>query len=224
MTKTRKTYKGEDGTEYRLVEATHDLFIKVWRRHCKKAIPGSTTHCVVAVAIEEHDDNIMEVCITCGRDAWVIMKSDEYPDGVAFHFVLNMTPQRVRDKFDTDKTIKSQVVELRRPTASRTIAARDASNRRRRQELADGTGKPYRPRIKPITTGGAIRLSRVVSDDKFEPTPRAHISRDGEKSGPKPAPAAPRTRVSTYDNETLIQMRARARISRGGVEVPTGAE
>lgn len=224
MTKTRKTYKGEDGTEYRLVEATHDLFIKVWRRHCKKAIPGSTTHCVVAVAIEEHDDNIMEVCITCGRDAWVIMKSDEYPDGVAFHFVLNMTPQRVRDKFDTDKTIKSQGGRAEAPDGIAHDRGSRCFQSAAAPELADGTGKPYRPRIKPITTGGAIRLSRVVSDDKFEPTPRAHISRDGEKSGPKPAPAAPRTRVSTYDNETLIQMRARARISRGGVEVPTGAE
>ena len=221
MAKTRKTYKGENGIEYPLVEATWDLFIKVLRRHCKHAIMGSTSHCVIAEAIKEHDCNIIEVCITAGRDAWVIMTSDEYPDGAAIHFVLNTSPQRVRDKFDTDKQIKTQVVELRRPTKSRTIAARDASNRRRRQELIHGTGKPYKPRANPIKTGGAIRFTAAPAQER----PHVEISPDRVVGkAMRDRSPTPRTRVSTYDNTTLIQMRPRARISRGGVEVPTGAE
>lgn len=164
---TQRMYKAPDGNAYPLEEATYGFSFKVYRTDCKRSIVGDPQCCLIANGIRRQK-GVVEAYIGSGRDAYVIFDATPEKHHVhAVHFVVPRQAARVRDEFDKNKKAQSQILLLEAPSASRTLDARQKSDKARREEIKNGA--PVKPR-------GKSRQSRIMRIGMVQ-RPRAKISK-----------------------------------------------
>jgi hypothetical protein len=168
-TKMPHFYKAPDGKVYRLIEANYDMAFRVYRADLKTAVIGDPENCVAAKGICRNH-NVLYAWVGSGESAYVIFKGRDGEEDYAVHFILRAKAQRVRDTFDLNKQIKSQVLILGAVAPSKARSARYASMKRRREEIKNGSpvakrehpgrprmvriGVPHRPRA--VITKGLV--------------------------------------------------------------------
>lgn len=162
-----RTYKAQDGNEYPLEEASYDFAFKAYRTDCKKSIIGDPILCVLANGMRRQK-HVIEAYVGSGGDAYLILEpTPEKPYAHAVHFTIPTTAARVRDEFDKNKKIQSQIIWLKAPTAGRTIEARSKLNKKRYEEVKNGA---------PVKRRGKQNASRVARIG-MKHRPKAKISR-----------------------------------------------
>ena len=161
--KNGRTYKMADGTDVPLFEAPTDFDIQCYRTDRRKAVMGDPLRCIIAMGGLRHPQ-VREMYVGSGKDAYVVI---EQHNGrlIAFHYVISASARHVLDAFDNNAGVKSQRVTLRAPTSGLTLAHRRVSNKRRRQEVANGAVVKPRPRRK-------ARITRI----EIKHRPRAPIA------------------------------------------------
>jgi hypothetical protein len=176
---TQRFYVAGDGAKYVLKEAALPFSFPVYRSGCKSAVIGDPVQCIIAKSGQKHP-NVYALYIGSGKDAYVIMKDGPGGKLYAVHYRINTKAARVRDLFDTDKKLKSQMITLSVPTEGVTLAHRSVVGKRRRDEIKNGS---------PVTKRSTPSLNRQQRLG-VKQRPRAKIvdnvvtleSRDGVKA------------------------------------------
>jgi hypothetical protein len=150
----KRYYEAGDGTKYPLIEATIPFAFKVYRTDCKAAVIGDPLNCLIARGGRRHP-NVLALYIGTGKDAYVILSDGRGGAPVAVHYTLNAKASRVRDHFDTNKKIKTQVITLSVPTPGRTLEHRSALGKKRREEIKNGA------EVKKRGHGNTSRVQRL---------------------------------------------------------------
>jgi hypothetical protein len=169
-TRKKHFYTAPDGTEYPVKEADYAMGFKVYKTDRSKAIKGDPTHCLIAMGLQRHPE-VQYAFIGSGLDAYVVFRGKRGRPAYAVHFTIPAQASKVRDAFDAKQGLKTMFLELRAPTAGRTLDARARQDRRRRLKIKNGThtvkprgpstkrvtriGVPHRPRPR-ITTSGDV--------------------------------------------------------------------
>jgi hypothetical protein len=178
---TQRYYVAGDGTKYPLEEALTPFAITVFRSDCKKAVVGDPWNCLIAIGARR-TANVIAAYIGASRDAYVIMKFGRTGKPTAFHFIINAKAARIRDAFDTNKNLKSQVIMLSPPTPGRTLDYRATLNKRRRGEVKAGAvvkkqtkkerttrltriGVPLRPRAQIVSNAVTVPAKAAANKE-----------------------------------------------------------
>ena len=138
--KTRREWIAPSGNQYPLIEADHDYDVTCYRSDKRKAIPHDGEHCVVALGVKRNK-RVLECWIGSGLDAYVAF-SGRKP--YAKHFTVGTSARRVIDKFDTDQGAATIRVTLKAPAPSHKLSSRRVSNKKRREEVANGAQVKHR--------------------------------------------------------------------------------
>jgi len=180
MTKPKAlTYTGQDGTVYPLEEATYNTAFKAYRTDQKRAVIADPYRCIEALGLKR-DDKVIEAYVGSGRDAYVVFAATDLKPAHAVHFIVSGQAGHVRDSFDQNKALKSQMLILRAPSPSETVIGRRTRNKvardRHFERVAEGTAKKH-----PIHRNRQTRLG-------VGHRPRAKISRNNVTPIPKNFP------------------------------------
>jgi len=130
-------YTTPAGERYPLKEARYDMQFKAYRSDRRKAKPGDSGWCLMALGIRRNKD-VLDVYIGSGHDAYVIFKETADDPAQAVHFVIRSEARKIVDAFDKDRAAKTQPIELKKPPISWTLARRRENNARRRAEIRNG--------------------------------------------------------------------------------------
>jgi hypothetical protein len=147
---TQRYYVAGDGIKYILKEASLPFSFPVYRSGCKAAVIGNASECIIARSGQKHP-NVHALYIGSSRDAYVIMRDGPGGKLYAVHYRINARAARVRDIFDADKKIKSQMVTLSVPTVGVTLAHRSKKGKQRREEIKNGS---------PVTKRETVHTTR----------------------------------------------------------------
>jgi hypothetical protein len=168
MTKGQLQYQLEDGSKVPLFEAAYDMAFSVRRADRQGAIIGHPRLCVEAKGICKMP-HVVEAYVGSGKDAYVVFEpTPDRPYRHAVHFIIPASSRAVRDAFDTNKKIKSQILMLKVPAKGTTVEYRRNLNQRRRDEIKNGAA------VKKRGTIGKNRMERLG----VPPRPRAKINRN----------------------------------------------
>jgi hypothetical protein len=115
----RLYYTAGDGTKFPLREAMIPFSFNVYRKDQKAACVGDPFNCLIAVSGRRHK-NVLAMYIGSGKDAYVVMTDGRGGRPIAYHYTINARASKVRDNFDQNKKIDSQMVTLSVPTPGRT--------------------------------------------------------------------------------------------------------
>lgn len=149
------TYKLEDGREVPLFEADYDMSFDVYKTDKKKAVIGDPRHCIEAVGLCRLQ-NVTEAHIGASKVAIVVFGPTASRDFVhAVRFIIPASSAKVRDKFDLQKSLKSQTLRLSAPTKGQTMERDRVRQKARREAIKAGAeikkrGKPNRNRMQRI--------------------------------------------------------------------------
>lgn len=165
---TRTYTSSPDGKRaWPLFEAEYDTSFDVFRADRRKSVIGDPSLCIEAHGLCRMP-NVKEAFVGSGKDAYVIYRATAgRPFEHAVHFTIPAQASRVRDKFDVDKSVKTQTIKLRAPTRGRTLDHRAKLGRDRRQAIKNGA---------PVTRRGKQRKTRIVRLGVAR-RPRAKVSR-----------------------------------------------
>jgi hypothetical protein len=166
---SRRSYTARDGTVYPLKEAQWRLDFKVYRSDFRKSIKGDPWECVESKGIKRNR-NVHEAYIGSGRNAYIVFKATDDEPATAVHFVISEQAGRVRDAFDQDKKLQSQIIRLQPPSKTQTLHARAGMNKAYLAKIRNGTHVPKK-RGAPTTR----RMDRIGAPHR----PRVSVSRTG---------------------------------------------
>lgn len=157
-----------DDNWYPVKEAQYDMPIKIYKSDKRRAVVGSPEECLLALGAVRNNA-VLEAAIGHGGDAFMLMKDDNGNPSHWLHFKIKAEAQRIRDAFDRDRSARTATIILSKPPKSWTLAHRQASNKRRREEIA--AGSPVRRLVNPRRT----RVQRLGV--RVRPTTRIKINK-----------------------------------------------
>jgi hypothetical protein len=169
MKMARRTYTARDGTVYPLKEAPIDMLFKAYRSDFRKAVIGDPWDCIESKGIKHHR-GVLEAYIGSGRNAYIVMRETEDEPATAYHYMISVRAGKLRDNFEQNKKLDTQLLLLRAPAKTQTLEARSVMNKKRYAAIKNGTHVPGK-RGKPNTT----RMARIGAPHR----PRPDISRGG---------------------------------------------
>jgi hypothetical protein len=168
MPKSKLQYQLADGSKVPLFEAEYDMSFAVRRSDRLGAIIGDPRLCIEAKGICKMP-RVVEAYIGSGKDAYVVFEpTSDRPYRHALHFIIPASSRAVRDAFDTNRKLKSQILMLKVPAKGTTVEYRRNLNQRRRDEIKNGAP------VKKRGTIGKNRMERLG----VPPRPRAKIDRN----------------------------------------------
>lgn len=147
----QRYYIAGDGTKYPLREAEFPFSFKVYRSDCRTAVIGDPFNCLIAKGGRRHK-NVIALYIGSGKDAYVIMHDLRSGVLVAVHYTINARAAKVRDDFDSDKKLATQVITLSVPSNGRTLEHRRMLDKKRREAIKNGA---------PVTKRETQSITRV---------------------------------------------------------------
>jgi hypothetical protein len=158
-------------------------------------VVGDPYACLLALGACRLPD-VIESYIGTGKDAYIVFTTTpEHPFPHAELFTLPAKACRARDAFDTDADLQTQLITLHAPTAARTLAAREKLNTRRKQELRDGNGKPFRPRSRSRAEV-IIRRQEMVLAAAMAAVKERGAAVAQAKAEVKVAPTSPKAKIA----------------------------
>jgi hypothetical protein len=159
--KRKRFYTAPDGTKYPLKEADYSMGFRVYKSDRSKAIKGDPTNCFIARGLQRHPE-VQYAYIGSGLDAYVVFRRKRTKPPYAVHFTIPAQAGKVRDAFDTNQGLTSMFLELRAPTAGRTLDARAKQDKHRRLKIKNGTHtvKPRGPSTKRVARIGVPHRPR----------------------------------------------------------------
>lgn len=166
------TYK-HNGINHPLVEAEIDTAFKVYKSDRRKSVIGDPTDCIEAQGLKRLP-NVQFAHIGSGGNAYVGYKDQHSPTGITVrHFLIPAQARKVRDAFDLKGAPGTQILILKAPTNGRTLTARRAANKRRREEVKKGAavkkrGPQKNTRVARI--GVAHRPRPTIVQGQLSPT------------------------------------------------------
>jgi len=170
------TYTDEKtGRTWPLEEADTDYSFRVYKAHRRKAVIGDPTSCLIAMGLQR-DEDIAAAFIGSGKDAFVVFKGKGRRPPVARHYVILAAAAKVRDTFDQKGSPGTQWLTLSAPTPGRTLEARRKLDKRRREEIKDGTRT-----VTHRDTPNKKRVTRLGVANR----PKPIVSRGGEWTVPE---------------------------------------
>ena len=167
MATTARTYKHK-GVSHPLEEGAYDTAFKCYKSDKRKAVIGDPEECIEAKGLCKMP-GVVFAHIGSGGDAYVGYKDIKSPTGITVrHFTIPAESAKVRDTFDKKGSPSTQILWLRAPAQSRTLAARAKMNTAWREKVKNGSHSP--------TKRGPQKNRRIVRLG-VSPRPKAKIEK-----------------------------------------------
>ena len=169
------TYTDEKtGRTWPLEEADTDYSFRVYKAHRRKAVIGDPTSCLIAMGLQR-DEDIAAAFIGSGKDAFVVFKGK-----VVAHRCPPLRHPGCRREgarhLRPEGLSRTQWLTLSAPTPGRTLEARRKLDKRRREEIKDGTRT-----VTHRDTPNKKRVTRLGVANR----PKPIVSRGGEWTVPE---------------------------------------